>query len=71
MRYGIEISNKVGYMDGLPFARQLLVSGLPQGPFLVEATPHGSPGGGNRSEYALNWNLRVSREFHRLRVSAD
>jgi hypothetical protein len=72
---GIEIANVADYMDGLAFARQLLVTGLPQGPFLVDATVRGSPNGGNRAEYAINWNLRLSREFAikagRVRVSAD
>ena len=60
---GIRIASLAEYADGLPFARQLLVSGLPQGPFLVDTTVRGSPGGGNRTQYALNWNLRMSRQF--------
>ena len=51
------------YMDGLVFARQLLVTGLPQGPFLVATTVRGSPEGGNRAQYVINWNLRFSRQF--------
>jgi hypothetical protein len=58
---GIELANRAAYMDGLPFGRRLLVTGLPQGPFLVAATVRGSPEGGNRAEYVLNWNLRVGR----------
>jgi hypothetical protein len=58
---GIELLNTATYMDGLPFGRRLLVTGLPQGPFLVAATVRGSPEGGNRAEYVLNWNLRVGR----------
>jgi hypothetical protein len=58
---GIELANTTTYMDGLPFGRRLLVTGLPQGPFLVAATVRGSPEGGNRAEYVLNWNLRVGR----------
>jgi hypothetical protein len=72
---GIEVVNVADYMDGLVFARQLLVTGLPQGPFLVDTTVRGSPNGGNRAEYAINWNLRLSREFAiragRVRLSAD
>ena len=60
---GIEITTVANYLDGLVFARQLLVTGLPQGPFLVAATPRGSVGGGNRSQYVLNWNFRVGRHF--------
>jgi hypothetical protein len=72
---GIEIANVAGYLDGVVFARQLLVRGLPQGPFLVATTVRGSPEGGNRAQYAINWNLRFMREFTartgRLAVSAD
>jgi hypothetical protein len=50
-------------MDGLVFARQLLVTGLPQGPFVVATTVRGSPEGGNRAQYAIDWNLRLSRLF--------
>ena len=72
---GIEVASVADYMDGLVFARQLLVTGLPQGPFLVATTVRGSPEGGDRAEYVINWNLRVSREFEipfgRVRMSAD
>jgi hypothetical protein len=60
---GIEVGSLAGYMDGLVFARQLLVSGLPQGPFVVATTARGSPGGGNRSQYVINWDLRLSRQI--------
>ena len=53
----------VDYADGLAFARMSLVTGLPQGPFLVATTPRGSPGGGNRAEHVQNWNLRLAREW--------
>ncbi len=72
---GIEVASIADYMDGLVFARQLLVTGLPQGPFLVATTVRGSPEGGNRAQYAINWNLRLSRQFGlpvgRFRVLAD
>ena len=72
---GVEVAGVADYLDGLPFARQLLVTGLAQGPFLVAATPRGSPGGGNRTQYAVNWNLRLRREFGlrvgKLAVGAD
>jgi hypothetical protein len=60
---GIQFASIAGYVDGLVFARQLLVTGLPQGPFLVNATVRGSPEGGNRAQYVPNWNLRASRGF--------
>jgi hypothetical protein len=40
----IDWENTVNYMDGAAFARELLVTGLPQGPILVDATVRGSPG---------------------------
>ena len=60
---GFELANTVNYTDGLVFARQLVVTGLNQGPFLIATTVRGSPEGGNRAEYILNWNLRLSRGF--------
>jgi hypothetical protein len=63
------LTNAINYMDWLPFARELLVTGLPQGPILVDTTVRGSPEGGNRAQYVLNWNLRLSREIP-LRLGA-
>ncbi len=60
---GIELASTADYLDGLPFARQLLVMGLSQGPIVVAATVRGSPEGGNRSQYVANWNLRLDRAF--------
>jgi len=60
---GVRVDNTLNYLDGLPSARLLLVTGLPPGPFLADTTLRGSPEGGNRAQYALNWNLRVSRGF--------
>jgi hypothetical protein len=60
---GIEMASVANYLDGLVFARQLLVTGLPQGPLLVATTVRGSPEGGNRAQYVINWNLSLSRQF--------
>jgi len=72
---GIELASVADYLDGLPFARELLVTGLAQGPIVVAATVRGSPGGGNRSEYVANWNLRLGRSFPlrkgRIQAAAD
>lgn len=72
---GLDVASVADYMDGLVFARQLLVTGLPQGPFLVATTVRGSPEGGNRAQYVINWNLRLSRQFGlpigKFAVSAD
>ncbi len=59
----LEVASIANYLDGLPFARQLLVSNLAQGPFLIPTTVRGSPEGGNRSQYVANWSLRLGREF--------
>ena len=71
----IECANSVNYLDGLPFARLLLVTGLPQGPIVVDTTPRGNIGAGNRSQHVLHWNLRLGRGFRLLtgaaRVSLD
>lgn len=62
---GFELANTVDYIDGLPFGRELLVTGLPQGPFLVQAERRGaSPQGGYRADFVADWNLRLSRDFH-------
>jgi len=74
-RAGIEIATVADYMDGLVFARQLLVTGLAQGPFLIPTTVRGSPEGGNRAEHVTNWSLRLQREFRvtlgRITASGD
>ena len=71
----LHLTNTINYLDGLPFARESLITGLPQGPFLVSTTLRGSPEGGNRAQYVLNWNLRAAREFHlpfgRVTLAAD
>jgi hypothetical protein len=59
----IEVAVAVTYLDGLAFGRRLLVRELAQGPLVVWATVRGSPEGGHRSQFLLNWDLRVSRAF--------
>jgi hypothetical protein len=72
---GLQISSIVNYLDGLAFGRRLLVKDLAQGPFLVAATPRGSPEGGHRTQYLLDWDLRLSRDIDlrlgRIRIAAD
>jgi len=64
---GIELSAIADYNDGLVFARQLLVTGLAQGPIVIDATSRGTqlfnPLSGNRAEGVINANLRVQRRF--------
>ncbi len=60
--FGIQLSSVVAYFDGLPFGRKLIIPDLNQGPFFVMATPRGKPGG-VRTEFNMNFDQRVSREF--------
>ncbi len=53
---GIEVATIFTYMDGLEFTRELLITGLTQGPFFVST-------GDQRAEHVINWNLRILREF--------
>jgi hypothetical protein len=77
-RFGrLEIRNTAVFLGGYPYARRLLVTGLAQGPFIVDATPRGGPQG-YRTDPAYDWNLKVSRTFEMhmlrkgtLRVSAE
>jgi hypothetical protein len=71
---GLEVMNTAVILGGYPYARRLLVTGLAQGPFVVDATPRGA----SRTEPVYNWNLKVSRSFEMhllrrgtLRVSAE
>ena len=73
--HGIEFAAIVDYNDGLVFARQLLVTGLAQGPFVIDATQRGTilndPLSGNRAQGVINANLRLAREFRLPRGSLD
>jgi hypothetical protein len=71
--------NAAVFLGGYPYARRLVVTGLAQGPFVVDATPRGTDQG-YRTDPVFNWNLKVSRSFElrggvlrrgTLRVSAD
>ena len=70
----LEVMNTAVFMGGYPYARRLLVMGLAQGPFMVDATPRGA----SRTSPVYDWNLKVSRSFEMhilrkgtLRVSAE
>ncbi len=71
---GLHAGTVVRYADGLPFGRELIVTGLNQGPIIVMATPRGEPGG-FRTQYYLSFDQRLAREFalgrFRLTVMAD
>jgi hypothetical protein len=66
-RFGkLEIMNTAVFLGGYPYARRLLVTGLAQGPFVVDATPRGASQGTNpgyRTDPMYDWNLKVSRSF--------
>ena len=53
---GLEIMGVADWLGGLAYARELLVTGLAQGPFLVTT-------GMNRAPYVFNSSLRIFREF--------
>jgi hypothetical protein len=54
---GIQMATVVNYVGGLQFDREILVTGLSQGPFLVPAAT------GYRAQDVVNWNLRLARDF--------
>ncbi|MCA1652055.1 MAG: TonB-dependent receptor, partial [Acidobacteria bacterium] len=57
--YGIVVSGLYRYGSGLPYTRQLVVRGLPQGPITVLAEPRGS-----RTSDAYHWtDLRAEKTF--------
>lgn len=68
-RFGkLEFMSTAVFLGGYPYSRRLLVTGLTQGPFFVDATPRGT----SRTDPVCDWNFKVSRTFFRsLRVSAE
>jgi hypothetical protein len=72
--FGFRLGSVITYFDGLPFGRELIIPNLNQGPCFVMATPRGEPGG-FRTQYYLNFDLRIAREFElgkvRMTVLAD
>jgi hypothetical protein len=78
--WGLTVSGVAKYWDGLPFGRELIVTGLPQGPFSILATPRGNdprPTGsqGFRVEYNLTIDLGIEKTFlvsgRRVKVRVD
>jgi len=57
---GIQLESIFAYLSGLAFTRQLLVTGLSQGPFYVAAE-------NDQAQYVADWNLRIVRSVHILR----
>ena len=61
----------IKYYDGQPFARKIIITGLNQGPFYIQAHPRGV----TRYEYNMTVDLRLEKDFvigsSRLRFILD
>jgi hypothetical protein len=57
--WGIRIGAIVKYYDGQPFARKIIVQGMNQGPFFIQAHPRGV----SRYEYNMTVDVRLEKEF--------
>lgn len=68
---GIRVGTVVKYYDGQPFARQIIVTGFNQGPFIIMAHPRGVA----RYEYNRTVDLRIEKSLPlgagRLRLFLD
>jgi hypothetical protein len=64
--FGFHIGSVIAYYDGLPFGRELIVTGLNQGPILIMAKPRNY-----RTQFNLTFDQRISRDFQigRYRLS--
>jgi hypothetical protein len=50
----------IKYYDGQPFTRKIIVTGLNQGPFFIQAHPRGVA----RYEYNRTIEVRIEKSFH-------
>jgi len=57
--FGIRIAGLIKYYDGQPFARKIIVRGLNQGPFYIQAHPRGIA----RYEYNRTVDIRLEKTF--------
>jgi len=57
--FGTRLGAVVKYYDGQPFARKIIVMGLNQGPFYIQAHPRGV----SRYEYNMTVDVRLEKEF--------
>ncbi len=68
---GIKLSGIIKYYDGQPFARKIIVTGMNQGPFYIQAHPRGKA----RYEYNRTIDIRIEKTFNigesRLRIILD
>jgi hypothetical protein len=56
---GTRLSAVVKYYDGQPFARKIIVRGLNQGPFYIQAHPRGV----SRYEFNMTLDVRLEKKF--------
>lgn len=58
--FNIRVGGIVKYYDGQPFARKIIVTGMNQGPFFIQAHPRGV----SRYEYNLTVDVRIEKTFN-------
>lgn len=68
---GFRFSGIIKYYDGQPFSRKIIVTGMNQGPFYIQAHPRGKA----RYEYNRTIDIRIEKIFNigtsRLRIVLD
>jgi hypothetical protein len=69
--FGTRLGALIKYYDGQPFARKIIVTGLNQGPFYIQAHPRGVA----RYEYNMTVDVRLEKvipmKIGRLRILVD
>lgn len=69
--FGLRFGAVGKYYDGQPFTRMIIVEGLTQGPFTIQAHPRGVA----RYEFNMTVDLRLEKRFHfpfgTIRMMAD
>jgi len=69
--YGLQVATLIKYYDGQPFARKIIVEGLNQGPFYIQAHPRGVA----RYEYNMTVDIRLEKTLNlgstKLRIILD
>jgi len=55
---GIRVGGIIKYYDGQPFARKIIVTGMNQGPFYIQAHPRGV----SRYEYNMTVDIRMEKK---------
>jgi hypothetical protein len=58
--FNIRVGGIVKYYDGQPFARKIIVEGMNQGPFFIQAHPRGV----SRYEYNLTVDVRIEKALN-------